>query len=157
MSESFIVNAEKSSNLKLYHYLAFAGTIPFILSPVALIYGVEKIVAIGTIADILMAYALTILSFMSGIYWGQYLAAPEQKLPFNLPILSNFLTLMGWGVYLALPLDISLILFVILFAILVFIDYILRREDVISQAYFKMRVFVTLIVCISLLAFEVIQ
>lgn len=104
---------------------------------------------------ILSSYGLLILSFVSGTHWG-YLIREEgaelSKTRFALLQSSNVIALCAWGAYMFTSKAEMFLIFAVLFAALLAVDYVLKRKGVISAEYFSMRRNITLIVCVSLIA-----
>ena len=57
-------------NTPLIRILAAAGAIPFFIGAFAPVLGVELITRRGDVEGAVLAYGLTIASFMAGVHWG---------------------------------------------------------------------------------------
>ncbi len=133
-------------------YLTFAGTLPFIGCAILITLGIDAIIGLGETVTILAVYGLVIATFMAGAHWGNHLALNDNN-PWTarLPLLSNIIALVLWLGFLSLSTGGFIWLLIIAFMALLFIDYNLNADQVISARYFKVRKYVTLIVVISLL------
>ncbi len=137
-------------------YLTFAGTIPFIVCAVFITLGIEAVRVLGDTEDILSVYGLVIASFMAGAQWGNHLTLDNNNpWAIRLPILSNIVAILLWLGFLSLSVVGFIWLLIIGFLSLLAIDYGLHLADIINTKYFKVRVYVTLIVILSLLAVAV--
>ena len=92
--------------------LMTAGLMPFLLSAVAVLLGVDQIIFIGDIKKLIGLYCLVIVSFMSGIVWGISLTrTPTSKKQIALGdfalskylYLSNVLAVTAWLTYYLAP------------------------------------------------------
>jgi Protein of unknown function (DUF3429) len=134
-----------AGNSPLLRTLPYAGALPFIGCAGLLIFGVKNLPALGTTKAIMMTYGLTIVSFMAGVQWGEYLAGVRGAL--NLLLTSNAVALAAWFGFLLLPSWLFSLLLVLLFAALYAIDALLHpRSD-----YLQARRNVTLVVSACLL------
>lgn len=104
---------------------------------------------LGSIQDILSLYALIIASFMSGVHWGQHLHL-EGVFKRVLPISSNIIAILLLLGFLVLNFNMLLIMFIIVFLFLLFVDYKLYKNNSITREYFKTRSFVSVVVILSL-------
>ena len=133
-------------------YLTFAGTIPFILCAVFITVGIDAVRVLGETTEVLSAYGLVIASFMAGAQWGNHLSlADDNPWALKLPILSNIIALGLWLGFLSLSTVGFIWLLVVGFISLLIIDYGLNDAQIISDSYFKVRKYVTLIVVVSLI------
>lgn len=114
--------------------------------------GYSSIGPLGSVNTIVSAYGLLIVSFMAGVNWGTYLYK-AQDISLNLFILSNVIALTAWFAFLYAPFELTVLIFICAFAILLLIDYKLYTSSLISQHYFKTRCIVTGLVVVSLGAF----
>jgi len=87
---------------------------------------------------------------MAGVNWGQYLSA-EKKPPLNLFITSNVITLLCWFSFFLLGSVAFFLNAVVLFISLILIDHHLLQFEIIEQNYFKTRINISAIVCLSIL------
>jgi hypothetical protein len=87
--------------------LGRAGLLPFLAAPLALFLGVEQTFLVGS--D-LAAYALAILSFLAGAWWGIALLRRQPAIL----ILSNVAVIIAWLGFVLLDLRGSLLLLAVL-------------------------------------------
>jgi hypothetical protein len=136
----------KSTHLRT---LPYAGALPFIACAILLIFGIKDLALLGKTNTVVFTYGLTIISFMAGVHWGQYMAGVRTRL--NLLVSSNMVTLAAWFGFLLLPSFYFSFLLIVLFIMLNSIDGHLRNQGAIDPAYSKTRGNVTALVCVSLL------
>jgi hypothetical protein len=129
----------------LFRILPYAGALPFIGCAVLQLIGIREVPLFGNLKTVASSYALTILSFMAGAHWGQYLEG--RRVTPNLLIASNGLTLSAWFGFLLLPSLAFAILLAALFAAAYLIDTQLHPQS----GYLTTRRNVTLIVSVSLI------
>lgn len=132
----------------LTSWLALAGAVPFIAAALALPFGLEPLAPWASMREMVQSYGLLIVSFMAGVHWGQHLSG--HRLPANLLLTSNGVTLAAWFAYLLLPGALFLLVLAGLFALLYLLDRQLAGRSAISPGYLRMRGVVTAIVCLSL-------
>ncbi|MAO39276.1 MAG: DUF3429 domain-containing protein [Pseudohongiella sp.] len=130
--------------------LALLGPLPFVLCTSFLALDILSLPVLGSVPGLLSSYTLVIAVFMCGVHWGQYLQQPSGQFT-NLFIISNILTVMLWVAWLILPVDIFLMLALLVFIGLLYIDTRLRLRAVISKTYFRTRLIVTSVVAVFLL------
>ena len=130
-------------------YLTYAGSLPFILCALFLFNGLQTLPYFGDTAKVLKVYGLVIASFMAGVHWGQYLAG-RVELPIHLPIISNVISIFVWASFLMFPIRWYLVSLILVFIILLLIDFFLWRRKQLSRLYFWSRVVVTITVLLSL-------
>lgn len=137
-------------HIQLAKQLAFAGTLPFIGTVVVMLYGLDSTL----IRQSSLAYGALIIAFISGIHWGLFLTQAP-KIPINLLVSSNLLTLLSWS---SLMMDFGLWSYltqILSFSILLMIDRQLLKVVIIERWFFILRCQATLIVitslCLSLL------
>ena len=140
-------------NTPLTRSLAAAGAIPFLIGALAPLLGVEIETRRGDIEAAVLAYGLTIASFMAGVHWGTALSS-SRPLPVNLFISSNAIALAAWFAYLFASASVAALILAALFAVLLGIDWKLRKADVIDNVYWQTRLWVTVVViaCLVLMA-----
>jgi hypothetical protein len=81
-------------NKNLNHFLAYLGCLPFIIT--AIFFSAKlQFMSATFFENIIKSYGLAIISFMSGVNWGQYLTF-KQKPKLNLFLISNIITLLCW-------------------------------------------------------------
>lgn len=138
-------------NRTLYRILAYAGALPFVATALFSYFDPESWPWLVHVPrHFILTYALVILSFMCGVHWGTYLYKQEEC-PINLFLISNMVVIALW-LGLILPMFFWKILIAILgFAILLAIDYILFKRQIITPDYWRTRRNVTAIVIVSLL------
>lgn len=129
--------------------LAFTGALPIVASSLLLTFGVFNLPWIGSTAELLRSYSLAIAVFMCGIHWGQYLLDSHAR-NMNLLMASNVLTVVCWIAYVAASFRAYFVIVIAIFMTLLWIDYRLHQDGRITSRYFRMRLAVTLVVCISL-------
>jgi hypothetical protein len=134
---------------KLPMILAYLGALPFVAGSLLLTFGVYNVPVLGGTAELLRSYSFAIAVFMCGVHWGQYLQDPQGR-HFNLLMVSNALTLLLWLAYLMISFFIFSAMVIAAFLTLLWIDYKLYESDSITWRYFKMRMTVTAVVCVSL-------
>ena len=135
-----------------YTALIGAGALPFALAALASLTGNDLLPFAGSPERLITSYGLGIVSFLTGVHWATQLYASERA-PTNLFILSNLLFLVVWFAFLAGSVRASVVAQCLAFAVLLTIDYSLRRQGLIGQHYFRMRVFASTVAVASLLAF----
>ena len=136
---------------KIFPYLTYAGAIPFVFCAACLGANIHQLPLLGSVERILSVYGLVISSFLAGAHWGQHLGMHD---PWNrsLAIFSNIIAVLLWLGFLVLDFQFLMAMLVAGFAILLTIDYLLLRMDVISRHYFQTRFFVSAIVTGALIA-----
>ncbi|WP_438994033.1 DUF3429 domain-containing protein [Pseudemcibacter sp.] len=135
--------------IKLYPYLSYAGTLPFIFCATCLISGVNIIPILGDTEKVLSVYGLIIASFIAGAHWAQHLNVNDCIWSRSLAILSNTIAVLLWFGFLLLSFKILLGILAAVFIMLIIIDYRLFQMDIITLHYFQTRIFVTCIVITS--------
>ncbi|MEM8697473.1 MAG: DUF3429 domain-containing protein [Pseudomonadota bacterium] len=133
--------------------LAYAGTLPFIAGAALTVLGTDLSVlgpALEPVPVLASAWALTIVSFMAGVHWGQYLVDRE-RIGIDLFLTSNAIAIAGWLAFLLLPTSHALLAFTALFGILLLIDGRLHGGGHITAGYWRARLGVTAIVVAALL------
>ncbi len=136
---------------KLYRYLPYAGTLPFIACTVCLCAGIGQLPMLGSVQTLLSVYGLVIAVFMAGAHWGQHLPMQQGGLASTLAIISNVVALSLWLGYIFLGFGMLVVLLVATFLLLLLVDYRLALAQVISQPYWHTRLGVTAIVIVSLI------
>jgi len=138
------------NQIKLYTWLAYLGTFPFVLSATLISLDIQKLIILGDLVFVANSYALVIVVFMSGIHWGNYLS-DKQSSTINLLLTSNAITIFSWLAFLTLPLPFVFVFYCIAFFLLLLIDMKLFSHNVITKHYLVTRCMVTCIVITSLL------
>lgn len=134
----------------LYLYFTYAGIIPFLVCTFLFIFKIQMIPLLGAVQKIIGVYALVIVSFMTGVHWGQHLERSD-KWSIYLPVTSNIISVLLWLLYLVLPFKWLLIAIAISFIVLLYIDKKLFQESLITRKYFHTRCIATMIVLLALL------
>ncbi|MFN7094067.1 MAG: DUF3429 domain-containing protein [Burkholderiales bacterium] len=134
----------------LYIYLAYAGTLPFLLGVILLAFGIRIIPYIGGVVRFVQLYGLVIASFISGTHWGQYLSS-SSKVPINLFIISNLITICVWLSFIFLSPLVFLEILTLIFLILLLLDRQLYHQHFITRNYFQTRIIATVIVMLTLI------
>jgi len=134
--------------------LTYLGSIPFIVCGILLFMGEDTLPIIGPsylghIESIISFYGLVIVSFMAGTHWGIHIN-DSSKISKILPITSNLVALISWISHLVVSFKVFIFVISVFFAMILFIDKLLRDEEIISNEYFKLRFSVTIIVLFSL-------
>jgi heme/copper-type cytochrome/quinol oxidase subunit 2 len=133
-------------------YLTFAGTIPFVLGAIFITVGIDVMPVLGKTEHVLSIYGLVIASFMAGAHWGNHLGlADDNRWAVKLPVFSNIIALALWLGFLSLSTISFIWLLVVGFIAMLVIDYGLHNSQIISNDYFTVRKYVTLIVIVSLI------
>jgi hypothetical protein len=135
---------------KLYTALALAGTLPFIASALLPLLGHDSLPHLGPLDQVVASYGLAIVCFLAGAHWGVYLSGRSTG-SLNLFIISNVIFLAVWFAYVGAGIKIAIGIQVVAFLALLFIDLRLKNSDVISAAYFQVRMMATMIAVVSLL------
>ncbi len=130
--------------------LTLAGAIPFALPALLYLFGISQLPRLGALQPIVSSYGLVILSFMAGVHWGQVIHKPRWHL---LLIISNVITLSGWFAFLIGNATLLWCVLILGFVALLFVDRRLLAADMITPAYWRLRMAVTTIVVIALLVF----
>jgi ATP/ADP translocase len=134
----------------LSRVLALSGTVPFLGCAVAPLAGFAVLPLVGDPVAAALAWSLAILSFMAGVHWGQYLAGGP-TISINLFFTSVVVAIAGWLTFLLLAPQVALLIFALLFLVLLLVDRRLMKTKHIGPAYWKTRLWATLIVIGALL------
>ena len=135
---------------RTYTALALAGTVPFIACALLPLLDYDSIRYLGSLDKVVASYGLAIVCFLAGAHWGTYLSGRSAD-SLNLFITSNVIFLAVWFAYVGADMKWAIGTQVLAFLTLLFIDLRLKRSDVISNVYFRVRSIATLIAIISLL------
>ncbi len=141
--------ARRFSYNPLPHTLIYAGSIPFIVGAVLLILDVPTVPLLGNVRDLTAAYGLVIAVFLTGIHWGQELSLGHVRL--RLFISSNIIALIIWLSWLLVSPEVFMAMLTLPYLVLLYIDLILCRKNLIDQAYYRSRLIITAVVICSLL------
>lgn len=138
-----------AKHVRMSTLLAGLGALPFLVSSLLLTLGVYNLPLLGSTVEILRSYSLAIAVFMCGIHWGQYLQDTQAR-NLNLLMVSNVLTLICWLAYLVASFVVYFVIVIAVFLALLWVDYRLHKAGRITARYFRMRLAVTAVVCVSL-------
>lgn len=130
--------------------LTLAGAIPFALPALLYLFGISQLPLLGALQPIVSSYGLVILSFMAGVHWGQVIHKPRWHL---LLIISNVITLSGWFTFLTGNATLLWCVLILGFVALLLVDRRLLAAGMITPAYWRLRMVVTIIVVTALLIF----
>jgi hypothetical protein len=134
-------------DIKIKNVLAYLGVIPFLSLSIFILN--EYKFNDGILISSIKSYGLVILSFLSGVYWGQHLSLKE-KFSIFLALASNFIILLSWFSYLFLKDKYFILFLIISFSSLIIIERYIFLHKVISEDYFLLRFRVTMIVVLIL-------
>ena len=137
------------SDNPLPHTLIFAGALPFIAGALLLLAGINTLPLAGSVMDAMAAYGLVIVIFLTGIHWGQQLSLG--KAAAGLFISSNVIAVMVWLCWIFLSPRIFMAVLTVPLTVLLFIDLMLNRNNVIGHDYFRSRLIITTVVITSLI------
>lgn len=141
---------------KIFLYLTYAGTIPFIFCAIFLSADIQQLPLLGSVEKILSVYGLVISSFLAGAHWGQHLHI-QGFWSRALPILSNIILILLWFGFLMGSFKMLMAMFVVTFFVLLVIDYRLFQINLITHHYFQARLLATVLVIISLALSEIVS
>lgn len=132
--------------INLAQLLTYLGTLPVLIALALKFYNPLEIDGIV----ISKFYAAIIVSFISGIHWGIYLLSTKE-VKINLFITSNIIALIAWGSLIYQDVFSMIILQIICFLLLLYIDTKLYRKNFLQKWFYELRVNATLIISIALL------
>lgn len=135
----------------VYQWLTYAGSLPFIAAATCGLVGLDGVQILGSVITVLSAYGAVIAAFMAGTYWGLHLTL-QNAWSSRLAVLSNILAIAIWSGYVMLPAHWFIYFLVIIFLLLLLVDWCLLADNHISIGYFRTRSGVTFVVVISLVA-----
>ena len=138
-------------NQKLYSALAFAGASPFVACAVLPWFGVESVPILGPLDRLANSYGLAIIAFLAGTHWSFQLQNPSRT-PFNLFVTSNVVFLVAFFAFVIAELRWALLVEVVAFLYLLYVDFRLRQVELTEHSYFGVRSIATSLACLSLLA-----
>ena len=133
-------------NTRLYQYLAYAGIIPFAFGLYEIVRDLNYFSNLGSPAFLITSYGVLIAVFLSGSHWGTHLAL-NNRTGTLLALVSNINMLCVWGAWLTLSAKDLIWVIILSLLITLVLDLKLAQEDVITQAYYKTRFIVTMLVC----------
>ncbi|MEM1175003.1 MAG: DUF3429 domain-containing protein [Pseudomonadota bacterium] len=134
---------------RFYTLLTYAGALPFIACAALPLFGSDTLAGVGRYDWIAQVYGLAIVSFVAGSHWGAYLHKREHCRS-NLFVSSNVIVLVAFFAFVLTSTVITVLVLMLAFACLLYIDLGLRRAGVNSDDYYSTRLRVTLIVLVSL-------
>lgn len=142
--------------IRQYSSFVLAGALPFIAAATLIVNGAESIGPLRSVTESLVAYGLAIVSFVAGTHWGIYLQY-KASAPTNLFVSSNAAVLAPWLTFVVGSIDNTLVALFLTFVFLALIEWRLYRSNLVTRAYFHMRVAATVIVGVSLLLVLVVR
>jgi len=142
-------------NEKVYTALALAGTLPFIASALLLLVGTDSLPMVGLVDKVVASYGLAIVCFLAGAHWGMNLAGRSFD-SLNLFVISNVIFLAAWFAYIGASVKVAIVVQVIAFLALLYVDKRLAAGDVIAAGYFRLRTVATAIAIVSLIVVIVV-
>ena len=142
-------NGKRWQNKKSLPYiLIFLGSIPFVFFSFLRIISLEEFFYLD-INYILSIYSLSIISFICGSHWGLFLT--NNTLKINLFFLSNLLTISSFFGILFLKMNYFFLLQILIFIILLLIDFHIYRQNITQLKYIYSRVIITILVVLCLI------
>ena len=132
----------------LPYILIFLGSIPFVFFSFLRIISLEEFFYFD-INYILSIYSLSIISFICGSHWGLFLT--NNALKINLFFLSNLLTISSFFGILFLKMNYFFLLQILIFIILLLIDFYIYRQNITQLKYIYSRVIITILVVLCLI------
>ena len=132
----------------LPYILIFLGSIPFVFFSFLRIISLEEFFYFD-INYILSIYSLSIISFICGSHWGLFLT--NNTLKINLFFLSNLLTISSFFGILFLKMNYFFLLQILIFIILLLIDFHIYRQNITKLKYIYSRVIITILVVLCLI------
>lgn len=132
------MNAQHITQAKL---LTRLGALPFVASVGIELLGWHDL----HIAYFVIAYGAVIVSFLAGIHWGLFLLRNGQ-LHLNLLLSSNVLALFAWASLLIPPVEIQLLVQMLCFVVLLWIDKQLSTDMAIEPWFYALRKQITAVV-----------
>jgi hypothetical protein len=124
--------------------LTYGGLIPFISLPLIQII-LPNVLALDY-TQMSLTYGAIIASFISGMHWGVYLF---KSCPVNLFIHSNIIALLAWLSVLSAPV-IGFLILILCFLYLLYIDKKLYKAEILNAWFWRLRLYVTSIVILTL-------
>jgi hypothetical protein len=130
-------------------WLTFAGSVPFVSGAILLALGIETLPGLGDVLPALSLYGLVIASFMAGAHWGQQLTT-QAPWTVRLQAVSNLTAIGLWLLFVLASPSLVLLGLMLSFLLTLWVDRALLHEQLISQAYWRVRVAVTQVVVVAL-------
>ncbi|AIS56900.1 DUF3429 domain-containing protein [Vibrio coralliilyticus] len=87
-----------TSSTSIMFRLGYLGLLPFALSLICIVTGASLFGLTGE--EMFISYSVVILSFLSGVLWGNGIDHSVDKISRNALLLSNLFAVMTWGVLL---------------------------------------------------------
>ena len=134
---------------KLYPVLTYAGLLPFIGCALMPFVGVTELWNLGSFDYIAAAYGLAIVCFLCGAHWGTYLYKQAAARD-NLFITSNVIVVACWFAFLVAAPAVTLVVLILAFLCLLFIDFRLLKAGLLTDFYFRMRATATGVAVVAL-------
>jgi len=144
------INTASMLERPLSSVLAFAGALPFIAGAALRMLDIETLAFNLLTTDLIATYSLLILSFMSGVHWGQHLHLAAAWRTW-LPLTSNLITVLAWFSFLLFDFVTLCAVMALGYALLLGIDRRLHSERIINDVYLLMRTRVTTLVIVCLI------
>lgn len=135
---------------RLVSALALAGIIPFAAGALYLVAPVGPPHFYPLVSTALAWWAVIILSFMAGTYWGMAVAGRADPL---LLIGSNVAAIAAWGVLIALPSAWIPVAISVLYALLLLLEWRAYAIGRVPLFYLRLRMAITsaVVICLSVL------
>ena len=130
--------------------LTYLGLLPFVVCTILCLFGYTSLPVVGNISSVFMHYATVIASFMAGTHWGVTIS---RCLDNTLLLCGSILTAIAvWLLASYASFNIACIVLSFLFFYCLLMDRFFLQNGLISEAYFQVRVRVTIVVvCISIM------
>lgn len=139
---------------RLAIWLAYAGTIPFVIAAVLLMFG--KPLGLGTYRPLALqgitTYAAVIVSFLGGIQWGIGIATHDvqPQSARSLFLLSVVPSLLAWAMLFLPPTSARVIVAIFLVGFVWVVDGLLHIQQIIPAWFFRVRSIVSSVVIAAL-------
>ena len=134
---------EKMNAKKIIMALSYLGVLPFAFGLLL------KLHPIYPLTIWIFSYGAVIASFIAGSHWS---LAMTHKIKNEFILLSNVITLVAW-ICVFIPNRVGILLLIMCFVSLLFIDYQFYKIGIIEKWYMTMRKYVTLAVTLILLCY----
>ena len=133
---------------RIFKILAYAGTTPFILCTICIVFGVNIPLNKVNFAQILGNYSLVITSFIAGSHWS--LCLISKKKYYFLIIMSNIIAITLWSCSILLNAKFFFIILIMVFSALLLMDRKFLKLKLIPSPYFQLRSVATIIAILTL-------
>tara|TARA_B100002019_G_scaffold175144_1_gene151340 strand:- start:1171 stop:1632 length:462 start_codon:yes stop_codon:yes gene_type:complete len=144
------------SLLKIPSSFMVAGLVPFLFFNLLLLLEFEIGISSDRVVDLFKLYCFYISIFMAGVVWGISVAKRKDTKKdlkrnwfFFLSILMSLLTLVA---FVAFTEKLFFVFISSIFCFYLLLDFYLYREERIDISYLKLRLFITILVVLSLIA-----